>query len=63
MARAALGWSLDELAVRAAVNRKTILYFERTERTPRPDNLVAIRSAFEKAGVRFTDDGGVAPPS
>ena len=66
MARAALGWSLDEIAAEAGVNRKTILYFERGETMPRTGNLKAIRRAFEHAGVRFIDEGpnagSVVPP-
>ncbi|HEY0148952.1 MAG TPA: helix-turn-helix transcriptional regulator [Allosphingosinicella sp.] len=67
MARAALGWSLDDLAAAAGVNRKTVLSFERGERRPRDTNAEAIRRAFEVAGVRFLqtgpDAGGVVPPS
>jgi transcriptional regulator with XRE-family HTH domain len=67
MARAALGWSLDDVAAAAGVNRKTVLAFERGERRPWNVNAEAIRCAFEKAGVRFlqegTDAGGVVPPS
>lgn len=66
MARAALGWSLDDVAAAAGVNRKTVLGFERGERRPRGANAEAIRRAFEKAGVRFLhealDKGGVVPP-
>jgi transcriptional regulator with XRE-family HTH domain len=62
MARAALGWSLDDLAAKAGVNRKTILYFERAETMPRVGSLKAIRRAFERAGVRFAEEGGVFPP-
>ena len=57
MARAGLGWSLDELATAACVNRKTILRFEKGETTPRGANAEAIRRAFEAAGARFVDDG------
>lgn len=67
MARAALGWTLDELAAASEVNRKTILRFERQEASPRPATLLAIRSAFERARVRFIDEGpdagGVVPPA
>jgi transcriptional regulator with XRE-family HTH domain len=62
MARAALGWSLDELAAASGVNRKTILRFERDEAASRPTSLEAIRRAFEATGVRFADGGGVFPP-
>lgn len=62
MARAALDWSLDILAEASGVNRKTILRFEREEVASRPNSLDAIRRAFEAAGVRFLEDGGVYPP-
>jgi transcriptional regulator with XRE-family HTH domain len=66
MARAALGWSLVELAAAAGVDRKTVLRFEQGERNPRPSNLEAIRCALEAVGVRFIDQGkdagGVVPP-
>jgi transcriptional regulator with XRE-family HTH domain len=66
MARAALGWSLDDVAAAAGVNRKTVLAFERGERRPREVNTAAIKRAFEDADVRFlhekADAGGVVPP-
>jgi transcriptional regulator with XRE-family HTH domain len=63
MARAALDWSLVQLADAAGVDRKTILRFERGATTPRDLNLSAIRAAFEAAGVTFADRGGVFPPA
>src|SRR5690349_16519451 len=63
MARAALGWSLDKLAETSGVNRKTILRFERDEAATRPNNLEAIRRAFESAGIGFSTDGSVLPPN
>lgn len=63
MARAALGWSLVQLAAAAGVDRKTILRFEQGETTPREANLDSIRAAFEDAGVSFAERGGVFPPA
>ncbi len=63
MARAALGWSLDELAAASGVNRKTILRFEREEAATRSSSLQAMLGAFEAAGVRFAEEGGVFPPA
>jgi transcriptional regulator with XRE-family HTH domain len=64
MARAALTWSLDELAAATALNRKTILRLEQGHPLHRR-NLQTIRRAFEAAGLRFIDEGefagGVAP--
>jgi transcriptional regulator with XRE-family HTH domain len=62
MARAALDWSLIELAAAAGVDRKTVLRFEQGETAPRDANIEAIRRAFESAGVTFADRGGVYPP-
>ena len=66
MARTALGWSLDALAERTGINRKTILRFEQGGSAMRPRNLQTLRCAFEAAGVTFIDEGrhagGVVPP-
>ena len=66
MARAALGWSLDDLATAAGVERKTILRFEQGATDMRPATRGAARSAMEQAGVVFIDQGehagGVVPP-
>ena len=67
MARAALGWTLDETANTSGVNRRTILRYEQSESAMRAKNLSALRRAFEAAGVRFIDEGadagGVIPPA
>jgi transcriptional regulator with XRE-family HTH domain len=55
-ARAMLGWSQEELAAAATVARATVADFERGTRSPVPNNLGAIHSAFEKAGIRFIPD-------
>jgi transcriptional regulator with XRE-family HTH domain len=66
MARAALGWSLDQLAAVSGVSRNTILRLEKGVSTPRAGNHDSIRDAFEAAGVRFLEEGrdagGVVPP-
>ena len=66
MARAALGWSLEQLAEASGVNRWTILRFENEESVARPKNRKALVATFQAAGVRFlhkgTDAGGVVPP-
>lgn len=68
MARASVapsGWSLDELAKRAGVNKRTIMRHEGGESIS-PDRIEAMRRAFEAEGVRFiysgSFKGGVAPP-
>lgn len=60
-ARGLLDWSQTELAERASIGRNTVVDLERERRTPHPNNLQAIASAFQKAGVEFfeTDNGGV----
>jgi DNA-binding XRE family transcriptional regulator len=62
MARAALDWSLDDVAAAAGVNRKTVLAFERGARRPRDASASAIRRSFEAAGIRFLEAGAIAPP-
>jgi len=66
MSRAALEWSLDDAAAASGVSRRTILRLEQGE-SLQARNVNAIRAAYEKAGVRFIDDGpdagGVVPPT
>lgn len=50
MARAALGWSLQELADKAKVNLNTISRYE-TGREIKSGTLESIESAFTAAGV------------
>jgi transcriptional regulator with XRE-family HTH domain len=49
------------LADAASVSRNVIIDFEKDRRIPMKNNLAAIRSALEKAGVTFTngDEPGV----
>jgi transcriptional regulator with XRE-family HTH domain len=67
MARAALQWSVNEAGAAASVSYRTIVRLENEQRDIKADKLVAIRRAFEVAGVRFLDagdeSGGVVPPS
>lgn len=56
MARAALGWSLDDLAVASGVGRRTIAKFE-SGGSVLPDNIKKLRDAFEARRVRFIDSG------
>ncbi|ACL62536.1 helix-turn-helix domain-containing protein [Methylobacterium nodulans] len=56
-ARALIQWSQAELAKVADVSVSTIADFEKGLRTPIPNNLIAIRRAFESAGVQFTPAG------
>lgn len=65
MARAALGWSLDDLAAASGVSRRTLARFEAGE-TVLPGRVKAFRNALESEGVLFIDGGrlagGVIPP-
>jgi transcriptional regulator with XRE-family HTH domain len=65
MARAALAWSLDELAKESGVPRRTIARFEADENV-RPDAVAKLAQTFEREGVVFIERGvyvgGVVPP-
>lgn len=56
MARAALRWSIDDLAAQAKVGRATIARFE-TGSAPRADTITALRETLETAGVILLDVG------
>src|SRR5258708_4506368 len=56
-ARAILGWNQQQLADKANVATSTVADYERGKRIPVPNNLIAIRSAFESVGVHFIDGG------
>ncbi|TPI11723.1 helix-turn-helix transcriptional regulator [Mesorhizobium sp. B4-1-1] len=53
-----LGWSQAELADAAGVSRATVVDFERGLRVPHRNNLIAIREAFEAAGIEFIPENG-----
>jgi transcriptional regulator with XRE-family HTH domain len=53
---------MKDLAERAGVSVNTVERFENGRTIPMPATLKVIRQAFEEAGVRFTDQGGVEPP-
>lgn len=65
MARAGLGWSLDDLAALSGVNRRTILNFENEDRAS-PRSIAKLRETLEGGGVVFIERGvylgGVVPP-
>jgi transcriptional regulator with XRE-family HTH domain len=54
-ARAALGWSVQELADRAGVATKTIMRMESVAGVPqsRTKTLLDIKAALEAAGIEF----------
>ena len=57
MARAALRWSLDDLATESGVGRRTIAKFEAGGSVV-PETLDRLAAAFIGAGVAFIDEGG-----
>jgi len=57
MARAALGWSLDDLARESGVGRRTIAKFEGGGSVV-PETVDRIAAAFVSAGVAFINETG-----
>ena len=55
MARAALNWSLEDLAEAAGIHRNTISNFETGKFAGDAETLKKIWRALEKAGVEFTN--------
>ena len=55
MARAALNWSLHQLAEAAGVHRNTISNFETGKYAGDPATLASIRGALKSAGIEFTN--------
>ena len=55
-ARGWLEWSQAELARRARVSEGTVRAFERGQKTPMPNNLIAMQKAVEEGGVRLLFD-------
>jgi transcriptional regulator with XRE-family HTH domain len=58
MARAALQWTLRDLANRSQVSHVTINRFEIGQAASNPSTLAAIRTALESAGVEFIPENG-----
>lgn len=62
MGRAALEWSVRDLAAKAEVGVTTINRFETGQAESNRATLAAMQRAMEDAGVRFTPEGCVCPP-
>jgi transcriptional regulator with XRE-family HTH domain len=56
MARAALRWSIDDLASASKVGRNTIVRFEAGAHA-RSGTIAALQTAIENAGITILDDG------
>lgn len=60
-ARAYLSWSQKELAERAQISRSAIETFECGKSRGQLMTLQRIKKAFEQAGLRLLDSGGLLP--
>jgi transcriptional regulator with XRE-family HTH domain len=58
MARAAINWTVRQLAEAAQVHRNTITNIETGKYAGDSATLVAIESALRRAGVEFIDENG-----
>lgn len=59
-ARAWLGWTQDDLAVRAGISKRSIARYELSRSVPHSTTLIDVQRALESAGIRFLFDGAVA---
>jgi transcriptional regulator with XRE-family HTH domain len=57
-ARALINWSQPQLAEASGTSVSTIRDFETGKRSPIVNNLTAIRTALEVAGVEFIPENG-----
>lgn len=53
--RAILGLSQADVAAMAGLSSNTVLHFERGITVPQEKSLLALRTAFETAGITFID--------
>lgn len=57
MARAGLGWSVEELAARAGVRAEDVTDYEGESFVGSEDRLLGLQRTLEAAGIEFTDEG------
>ena len=60
MARAALGWSVRELAAKAEIAANTVSRYENGA-DAYGDTLLKMRRVFEDAGIEFINENGGGP--
>jgi transcriptional regulator with XRE-family HTH domain len=60
-ARGLVDWSQSDLGGRSNLSESTVRDFEKGRRIPGPNNLAAIRAAFEAAGVIIIEENGEGP--
>ena len=56
MARAALSWTISDVAAEARIGRATVARFE-LEQSVQPGTIQAMRSAYEAWGITFMGNG------
>jgi DNA-binding XRE family transcriptional regulator len=56
MARAALSWTVDQLAAASGANRRTVLRFEAGENVT-SEKVEAMRAALVREGIAFENGG------
>jgi transcriptional regulator with XRE-family HTH domain len=61
MARAAIGWTVRDLANATGLHRNTITNIEVGRYAGDPNTLEIIEAALTKAGIEFIDENGGGP--
>jgi transcriptional regulator with XRE-family HTH domain len=59
IARAALKWSLTDLASESGIGRATVARFELGQ-TVQPETITKLRAVFENHRIRFIEEGTMA---
>jgi DNA-binding XRE family transcriptional regulator len=61
MARAALNWTVRDLAAAAGLHRNTITNIEVGRYAGDPDTIATIERVLKTAGIEFIDENGGGP--
>jgi transcriptional regulator with XRE-family HTH domain len=59
-ARAALGWSRQDLAKRASLSTGTVVGFELLSADPKISTVQKLQRALERAGIEFIEERGIS---